>query len=167
MIFQLSIGGVVFRVENNDNKKIYFLLLKTHEVKQDGSVHEWWEFPKGVKERDETDYQTLIREIREETGLNKLVILGYCGEITYFFRSEDSHQTVKKVVKYYLVEAKESKVTISWEHIDFTWATFREATKLLKFKNHKEILKRAYEKIINKEFELQSTLTEYFDTSHS
>ena len=160
MIIQISIGGVVFRYVND---MLYFLLLKTHEVKQDGSVHEWWEFPKGVKEKKETDYQTLIREIMEETGLKKLAVLGYCGEITYFFRSVDSHQTVKKTVKYYLVEAKNSNVKISWEHIAFRWATYEEAKKLLKFKNHKELLKRAYEKIINKDFEYQSLLTNFFN----
>jgi len=164
MIIQISVGGVVFRRKNN---KIYFLLLKTHEVKQDGSVHEWWEFPKGVKEKKETDYQTLIREITEETGLKKLIVLGYCGEITYFFRSEDSHQTVKKTVKYYLVEAKDAEVKISWEHIDFVWAPYEEAMHLLKFKNHREILKRAYDKIINKDFEYQTLLTNFLDDPSS
>jgi len=71
-----SAGAIIFRKENNKN---YFLLLHYP------SGH--WEFPKGHVEGNETEEETVKREIKEETGLDNIVLLaGFKKYIKYFFR---------------------------------------------------------------------------------
>lgn len=159
--FETSVGGVIFK----KNKELRFLLVKVRDQKPDGVVKEWWEFPKGIKEKDEIDRETLMREIREETNLKDIKLHTFIGETTYWFRDFETKELIKKNVRYYLVEYISGNVKVSWEHETFVWATFEEAMELLKYKNHKVILQKAYDEI--KELimkEKQKTLEDYFST---
>jgi len=141
--FETSVGGVIFK----RNGEIKFLLVKVRDQKPDGVIKEWWEFPKGIKEHGERDLATLKREIQEETNLKDILVHSFIGETKYWFKDSETKETVKKTVRYYLVEYLSGDVRISWEHADYTWATFEEAMNLLKYKNHKDILKKAYAEI--------------------
>jgi 8-oxo-dGTP pyrophosphatase MutT (NUDIX family) len=57
-IFQRAAGGVILK--NNSILSIY--------------RYEHWDFPKGHVEAGETDEETAMREVTEETGIDKLVI---------------------------------------------------------------------------------------------
>lgn len=150
-MFEKSIGGIVFRKEKN---KIYYLLLHYE------TGH--WGFPKGHVEKEETEIETLIREIKEETGISDLKIIeGFKDYVKYFFRpnfksiskkKETKKKTNKKsknkdlifkIVIFYLVQTKRKKVKLSFEHIGYKWLSYQEALKRLTFKNTKEILKKA------------------------
>lgn len=56
----LKAGGVIIR---RDANVTYVLLLHREELKD-------WVFPKGHVEKDEDPYQTAVREIKEEVGLD-------------------------------------------------------------------------------------------------
>lgn len=140
MPVERSAGAIVFKREG---KKIYYLLLHypgaSHRSKKD-----YWDFPKGHIEKGERIEETVKREIKEETGLEKIELLpGFKKTIKYFFRWKGKN--VLKFVTFYLAKTEEKKIKISSEHIGFLWLPFEEAIKKITFPNAKKILKEANE----------------------
>ena len=128
-----SVGAVVFRMENNEKK---YLLLHY------GAGH--WDFVKGHVERDETEHETMIRELREETGIRDAHLLkGFREEIKYQFQRRKD--TVYKKVIFYVLETETKEVVISHEHADYKWLNYDESMELLTFENAKKILGLANE----------------------
>ncbi|MCX6721664.1 MAG: NUDIX domain-containing protein [Candidatus Staskawiczbacteria bacterium] len=139
-----SAGAIIFRKENGIN---YYLLLHY------GSGH--WEFPKGHIEGKETEEETVIRELAEETGITDAAILpGFKKYIKYFFRqyvdkvSEKERRAGKtpwvfKLVVFFVAETKTKEVKISHEHKGFIWLPIDQAIKKTTFKNSKILLKEA------------------------
>ena len=131
MIEETSAGIVLFRKENS---KILFLLLHYP------SGH--WDFVKGKMEEDETIRQTAIRETREETGITDIVFSDDFEEwIEYNFQFQG--EIVHKRVVFFLAETKTKQVSISHEHLDYTWMDYQTAMKKTTFDNAKSILTKA------------------------
>ncbi|MEM0359875.1 MAG: NUDIX domain-containing protein [Candidatus Diapherotrites archaeon] len=128
-----SAGAIVFR---RGQKGIEFLLLHY------GKGH--WEFPKGHVEARETEIETLLRELEEETGLFDVRILpGFRHEIKYFFT--ENRKRIAKTAVFYLAECISGNVRLSFEHSEFEWLPFESALKRLSFQNTKELLAKAKE----------------------
>jgi len=126
-----SSACVLFRRENG---KIKYLLLHYR--------FSHWGFPKGVIEKEETKKETIKREIKEETGISKFRFIERFKLNIYYFLRQKGKLKFKDVV-FYLVETKEKKVKLSFEHIDYKWLNFEDAYKQLTYRNTKKILKRA------------------------
>ena len=124
-----SIGAVIAYSQPHSFHK-QFVLLK--------SPRGDWNFVKGHKERQETDYDTLKREISEETGITSIRILNYLGKIKYKIMKEGF--PVQKEVKFYYAVTNDNQVVLSDEHIDYVWAYYEQARKLLTFHQSKLIL---------------------------
>jgi len=134
MIKEKSAGAVVFRKDNEIKYLLLYRKAKLH-------YKESWDFPKG-KIEEEDEKKTIKREILEETGINDVrIIPSFKEKISYFYKKES--KLISKEVVYYLVETKEEKVNISYEHDGYKWANYNEAIKLLTFDNAKNILKKA------------------------
>jgi 8-oxo-dGTP pyrophosphatase MutT (NUDIX family) len=99
-----------------------------------------WNFVKGHREGGETDYETLRREILEETGISNFVVLNYLGNTNYTFLKKGME--VEKVVKFYHVSTFSHQVIISQEHVDYVWLGYERARELLSFWQSKDILER-------------------------
>jgi len=131
------------------DKEPKFLLLK---------YTNYWGFAKGIIEGNESEQETAIRELEEETGIkNVKIIPGFKYEQEWFYRL--NNENVKKKATFFLAKiTKEEaeKVKISFEHEEFAWLTFSEAIEKMKIKNNKEMLKKAYEFI--EEYERQKKL---------
>ena len=126
-----SVGAVVFRQQGDEQ---LFLLLHYD------AGH--WDFPKGHMEQNETEQQTLLREVQEETGITSVELAsGFKQQTSYFFRREG--QTIFKEVIFYLAETKEEKVRLSNEHKGFQWLPFGQAAKKITFKNSRSVLLKA------------------------
>lgn len=143
---ELSAGAIIFH-RSADNK-IEYLLLK-HELGH-------WDFPKGHIEAGETIEGAASREIEEETGLKRIKFIpGFKEHIKYFYKWPPSPpEGVKienrfKVVTFLLVESKTKMVKISHEHLEARWVLHDDAMKLCKFKNQKELLKKAKAFVLN------------------
>ena len=131
MIEETSAGIVLFRKENS---KILFLLLHYP------SGH--WDFVKGKMEKDETTRQTAIRETLEETGITDIVFLDNFEEwIEYNFQFQG--ELVHKRVVFFLAETKTKEVSISHEHLDYTWMDYQTAMEKTTFDNAKLILSKS------------------------
>ena len=142
MVFEKSIGAVVFR--RKENREIFFLLLQYPSKNKN-----YYAFVKGHQEIGETDEETLKRELKEETGIEEIkIISGFKEKEEYIFRDiykkPENPPLVKKEVIYYLVETFSEKVKLSDEHLSYQWLKFEEAKKLLRFKQSKEIIEKAF-----------------------
>ncbi|HID04211.1 MAG TPA: NUDIX domain-containing protein [Candidatus Caldiarchaeum subterraneum] len=132
LIKEKSAGAVVFY--DNGQEPEYLLLLYE-------AGH--WDFPKGGIEEGETEIQTALREVKEETGLNNVKIIdGFKWEIQYNYRK--NRNLVRKTVVFFLAESETKDVTLSYEHKDYTWLPYEEAYSKLTFKTAKETLKEAH-----------------------
>lgn len=100
-------------------------------------------FPKGHVEAGETEEQTALREIYEETGLQVTLLEGFRVEDHYFVK-----QHVSKTVVYFLAQAFTTEVVYIFPEIKaHTWVTLEEALELLSCDRQKMLLRQAYERL--------------------
>lgn len=107
-IYEKSCGGILYRVR--DDGVIEYLVLFQH---RSGT----WSLPKGHIAAGETEKETAIREIREETGLNVTLIDGFRREHSYTVSPKAS-----KNVVLFLAEAKGKLKLGANEISDYMWA---------------------------------------------
>ncbi len=133
MLREKSCGAVVYI--NNQERTRYLLL---------NYAARHWDFVKGNVEINETEQQTVTRELQEETGItDALFINGFRESINYFYRRQGA--TVNKEVIFFVMESSIDKVEISFEHVGFIWLNYEQAIEKLTFKNARDILKKAHE----------------------
>lgn len=131
MLQEKSCGAVVFV----KNAEIIYLLLQYE------AGH--WDFVKGNVEPNESEKDTVLRELKEETGIDATqTIEGFKERIIYYYRRQGS--TVHKEVVFFLIEADTKKVTLSFEHVGFDWLNYERALEKLTFKNAKDVLQKAH-----------------------
>jgi bis(5'-nucleosidyl)-tetraphosphatase len=132
MIKEKSCGLVVYN--KNFQGKIVFLLLHYPEGH--------WEFSKGHVEVDENEKQTALRELQEETGIEKAHIAdGFKETMHYEFMFKGD--LIEKTVTFFLARADNTNIKLSHEHQGFKWLPFREALQTVTFENARNILKKA------------------------
>ena len=124
-----SCGALVYRKEQDTIK----LLLLKHRF----GGH--WSFPKGHVEAGEKEYETALREVREETGLVIRLQSGFRQAVEYFPKPN-----VKKQVVYFLGEAMDSHYVMQEEEIsEITWTDLENAYQMVTFKNDKNLINEA------------------------
>lgn len=108
-----------------------------------------WDFPKGNIEKGESPEQTMLREVSEETGLVNIVpVHGFKKVIEYHYKRDG--RTVHKEVTFFLAESKEDKVTLSFEHRDYTWLGQEEALRVVTYPNSTMLLRAAEDSLKNR-----------------
>ena len=128
---ELSAGALVFHQGPSGRR---YLLLRYP------AGH--WDFPKGNIEKGESPEQTMIREVREETGIEGVSpVEGFMRVISYFY--ERDGRTVHKEVTFFLAESKEDGVDISYEHKDYAWLSYEQALKVVTYQNSLMLLREA------------------------
>ena len=101
-----------------------------------------WDFPKGGVEKGESEIQTVVREVEEETGIKDLKLLpGFRKVIDYFYRRDGKN--IHKQVVYLLGTTREEQVRISFEHQGFGWFAYANALEQASYDNSKVTLKEA------------------------
>src|SRR3989344_5799324 len=139
-----SAGGIVIRKSIKGTKstkgiKGVEVLVTQH------SKHKGWDFPKGHREIYESEEQTALREVEEETGV-KAEILERVGETKYFYYEEG--ERVLKTVAFYLMKyVGEGEATTAFEVSGTKWLAPDEVENQLTFKDTKALWQKAKEKI--------------------
>jgi bis(5'-nucleosidyl)-tetraphosphatase len=133
-----SCGAVIFLKQNNQTKYLLLNYSTNH-----------WDYVKGGVEPNETEKETVIRELREETGITDAKFIdGFRELIDYHYRRQGLN--VHKIVILYLMEAFSEDVKLSFEHKAYIWLDYEQAMKKLSFSNEKEILSRANAFLVRK-----------------
>jgi bis(5'-nucleosidyl)-tetraphosphatase len=102
-----------------------------------------WDFVKGNVEPKESEKDTVIRELQEETGIVKARFIDDFREKTeYFYRRQGA--TIHKEVIFFLMETHTETVKLSFEHVGFIWLDYQQAMDKLTFKNAKDVLRKAH-----------------------
>lgn len=99
-----------------------------------------WSFPKGHMEGRETEVQTALREVREETGLSIRLLPGFRESVIYYPKPN-----VKKQVVYFLGVARcGAPVQCQEEEIsEIKWVDLSRAQEVVTFRNDKRLIVRA------------------------
>ena len=127
-----SCGAVVYNPERQ-----LFLIIKM--------LNGNWGFPKGHTENQETDIQTAIREVTEETGINIKILDGFKKSIKYIPFPE----VLKKVI-FFIGITEEEKVTIDKHEIeDYMWCSYEEALKMITYKPQRDVMESSLQFIKN------------------
>ncbi|NLM43663.1 MAG: NUDIX domain-containing protein [Clostridiales bacterium] len=132
MKLEKSCGAIVYRRINNN---IEFLAIKSN------SPGGHWGFPKGHVEEGETEEETSIREVYEETGL----IIKLCKGFREYDKYQVSENTYKEVI-FFIADAMDQNVVINEDEVvEYRWASFDEIYDILTYDSSKNILKKAKE----------------------
>ncbi|MCR4747061.1 MAG: NUDIX domain-containing protein [Clostridiales bacterium] len=135
-LYERSCGAIVFRKINDEYR---YLVIKNKR-----SVH--WSFPKGHVEQGETDEDTALREVLEESGLHIEIIPGFKTTSQYQIQGR-----VEKTVNIYVARTDDTNTIIQESEIeDYSWLTYEAALKRLRFDNDKKILTEARDFLISK-----------------
>ena len=131
MLSEKSCGAVVYLRKCSE---VLYLLLHYE------AGH--WDFVKGNVEVNEAEKETVVRELREETGITDAhFVEAFREKIDYYYRRQG--ETVHKEVIFYLMETSTETITISFEHVGSIWLNYSQALEKLTFKNARELLKKA------------------------
>ena len=130
MEIERSCGAVVFTVVDGEHR---FVIIQ--------SLEGTYGFPKGHMKKYETERQTAVREIKEETGLDVKILPGF-RQITDYIIPGNGH--LKKVV-YFLARYDEQTPECQPEEIkSISLMSYEEALKVLQYRNSKDVLHRAF-----------------------
>ncbi|MDE1727194.1 MAG: NUDIX domain-containing protein [Thaumarchaeota archaeon] len=133
MLEERSSGAILYR--ETPSGKFYLLLNYP-------SGH--WDFVKGNIEKGETFKQTVLREIKEETGITEVDFVdGFQNKVEYHYQRDG--ELVHKEVVFFLAKTPTEHVEISHEHLAFTWLKFDDALKKLTYKTAQNLLKKISE----------------------
>lgn len=131
MIHEKSCGVILFYAA--DSNSVEILLLHYPEGH--------WDFPKGHVEEGESEIQTALRELEEETGIKDVRLVdGFREKMHYFFTKKKDG--ISKTVCFFLARTSDKTIEISHEHKDFQWLPYEKALKKLTFDNARKILKK-------------------------
>jgi 8-oxo-dGTP pyrophosphatase MutT (NUDIX family) len=128
----ISCGGVVIY------KGKALILYRSRMAKFDG-----WVLPKGKKEFRESDEDTALREVREETGA-KAKVVRFLGKTRYNFQGDE--RQIYKTVVWFLMSADSfyCKPQAEEHFADAGFYKRHEAYHLLKYPDEREVLSRAF-----------------------
>ena len=101
---------------------------------------------KGHVENNETEIETALREIKEETNLDVEIDLNFRKTINYSPKTN----TIKEVVYYIAKSFTNKTVAQQIEVSQIYWKTYEEAYELLTYESDKDILKSANNYLSNK-----------------
>ena len=124
-----SVGAIVV------NHGGLYLLLNRADKNGD-----FWEFPKGHQLEDVKDIETLKRELKEETGIEKFELIENFVEKNEYVSSSTGNT---RIILLYLIKVPNDKIIVSQEHKEYVWVTFDDALTKLNHNKWKEILTSA------------------------
>ena len=129
MLNEKSCGAIVYRKSHGNTE----ILL----IKHINSGH--WSFPKGHVEGNETEVETAIREIKEETAIDVMIDPTFRETVSYYPKRD-----TQKTVVYFIGKAKNYDYIPQEEEIsEIRWVDIGYASNILTYENDKNIVNKA------------------------
>jgi len=126
-----SCGALVYR-RLKEKGRLQFLLIRHR-----SGGH--WSFPKGHVELGESEIQTALREVREETGLQIQLLKGFRHCVEYYPKPN-----IRKQVIYFLGNTQDETIIPQEEEVnEACWLDWEEAYQRVTFENDRHLLSRA------------------------
>lgn len=132
-----SCGALVFRMQQGS---LQFLLLKSR-------FGGHWSFPKGHMESGESEVQTALREVLEETNLSIRLIDGFRQCVEYYPKLN-----IKKQVVYFLgcsIDPDALPIPQKEEVSALQWMDAEEAIRVVTFRNDRRLIDKARDFLTN------------------
>jgi len=108
-LFRVAVGAVCI-----DKLRVLILLRR-----QDAEVYPGiWELPSGGIQQDENLEQALVREVREETGIDVIVLEPVS---CFIYLSKSRQRTLQINYRAHLTSSDSQVVRLSSEHTDARW----------------------------------------------
>ena len=118
-----SCGAIIFK----DNEVLLIKQTKGH-----------WDFPKGHVEEFETEVQTALREVKEETNVDIIIDENYRYSMTYIMDNG-----IEKEVVFFVVKMIEGELIAQEEEVsDIKWIDYKEAFNVITYENTKELFRK-------------------------
>lgn len=128
-LYEKSCGAVIFRKNKNDVK---LLLVKNHNGRH-------WSFPKGHIEDNESEEETAVREIKEETNLDVKIMDNFREVSSYC-----PFGKIRKEVVFFLARTTGENIRLQESEIDsFLWVDISGAKKLCSYENDFKLIDKA------------------------
>ncbi|NMC51286.1 NUDIX domain-containing protein [Candidatus Kuenenbacteria bacterium] len=138
VISQVVLGAVIF----SGNK-----VLIVQRNKDENIFPNMWELPSGKKELLEGCITSLLREIKEETGL-RVKVINILSVFNYQIKKEKIIKDCTQIN--FLVRAVGHKVVISKEHQDYAWISKNHIRRYNLSKETKKVIRQGFKLIYKK-----------------
>ncbi len=138
IIQKIVLGGVVLK----DGK---VLILQRH--KDEDVYPNMWELPSGKREPLEPSEESLIREVKEEAGLDVKIMMPF-SVFDYQIEKPDEIRDSTQI-NFLVTPTNNKDVVLSEEHQALAWITREEINKYNLTEATKNVIQKAFE-IINK-----------------
>ena len=132
-------GGIIYRRADDQAKTVEILLIQDSKGR--------WTIPKGHIEENETPRQAAEREIREETGLQKMKVGAWLGKINFRYRRGRS--LVLMTTEIFLVAAQGNTNKIrkeKWMN-SLAWLPVHEALEKIEYEDISKLILLSLKKI--------------------
>ena len=123
-----SCGCIIF----DNNKVLIIKQTKGH-----------WGFPKGHIEENETEEETAVREVKEETGIDVEILSGQRYSEEYITDKGNQKEVVYFIAK--KIDGKEKPQ--DGEVTEIEWLNFEEAIEKITYNNTKKLFKNILKKL--------------------
>tara|TARA_B100001540_G_C15613187_1_gene554065 strand:- start:91 stop:564 length:474 start_codon:yes stop_codon:yes gene_type:complete len=140
-------------VYQQTDKGLKFLILKRNEKKL---YEHLWQGVAGKIEKDEEAWQTAIRELKEETGLDPVKMF-VADHVSQFY---EKHGDRVNLVPVFGIEVDSKNVILSDEHIEYKWVDFKEAFDTLVWNGQKKGIQTIYNMVSNNDERIRWTTIE-------
>lgn len=140
MADEKSCGAIVFTHENGIRKYVI--------IRETGIYQGYCGFPKGHMEAGETEQDTAIREVKEETGLDVELLDGF-RQVDEHFLAREGRPNDKKTNVYFLAEYHDQELKAQGSEVsEIVLMDYRDALESLQYNELKRELTEA-ESFIN------------------
>lgn len=135
IVQKVAVGGVII----HEGK-----VLIIQRASDDDVYPNLWEVPSGKREHFEKVSDTVLREVKEETGLNTEIVK-IVGAFNFVIEKPEETRDVTQI-NFLLKLAGESDVKLSNEHQNFAWITKDEVDNYNLSTETKSIILKAFNK---------------------
>ena len=163
------VAAIIEKITNNEK----YILIQTRQKEDGAETNEMLELPDGKIREYENIFETLRREVKEETGLSITKILGEDNQISNFIKgnevisytpyciTQNLSGAYSIILNTFLCEAKGELLTETNESQNIHWIKIKELKKILK--NNPEKIFLFHINALQKYLKLSKNFLNFFD----